>query len=181
MEKKTVTLETERLNLRKFKLSDAKDMFESYCGRDIVTRYLTWMPHKSEEDTKEFLEKIVLPEYDKEYTYRWAIELKETGKVIGSIDVVDMSIRAKRCTMGWVIGDDYWNKGIMTEAAKKVFEFLFEEGFVRIQSHHQKENLASGRVMQKVGMKHEGLLRKYDINRSGEIVDCDIYAIVKED
>ena len=181
MEKKTVTLETERLILRKFKLSDAQDMFDSYCSRDIVTRYLTWMPHPNVESTREFLEKVVLPEYDEEFTYRWAIELKETGKVIGSIDVVNKSLTAKRCTMGWVIGDDYWSKGIMTEAAKKVFEFLFDEGFVRIQSHHQKENLASGRVMQKVGMKHEGLLKKYDINRLGEIVDCELYAIVKEE
>jgi hypothetical protein len=61
MKKQTIKLETERLVLRKFKLSDAKDMFESYCSRDIVTKYLRWMPHKSIEDTIKYLTEIVLP------------------------------------------------------------------------------------------------------------------------
>lgn len=180
MKRKTIKLETERLILRKFKISDAKDMYESYCSRDIVTKYLRWLPHKSVEDTIEYLREIVLPKYHQEYTYRWAIELKESKKVIGCIDIVYIDLSTKKCTIGWVLSDDYWSKGIMTEAAKKVVEFIFKEGFTRVQSHHHVENIASGKVMQKIGMTYEGRLRKYDLDRYGQIIDCEIYAIVKE-
>ena len=179
MEKQTIKLETERLILRKFKLSDAKDTFESYCSRDIVTKYLRWLPHKSIEDTLKYLTEIVLPKYEQDYTYCWAIELKETGKIIGCVDVHTKDLLTKKCTIGWVLSDEYWSKGIMTEAAQKVVDFMFEEGFIRVQSHHQIGHIASGKVMQKIGMTYEGRLKKYDIDRYGQIIDCEIYAIVK--
>lgn len=180
MEKQTIELETERCILRKFKLSDAGDMFKSYCSRDIVTKYLRWMPHKTPDDTIKYLSEVVLPKYAQDYTYCWAIELKETGKVIGCVDIVFKDLSTKKCTIGWVLSDDYWCRGIMTEVAKKVVDFMLEEGFVRVQSHHQIGNIASGRVMQKIGMTREGRLKKYDIDRYGQIIDCEIYAIVKE-
>lgn len=178
MKKKTIKIETERLVLRKFKLDDAKDMFDSYCSRDIVTKYLRWLPHKDIKDTIKYLSEVVLPKYEQEYTYCWAIELKETGRVIGCIEVRP-EFQTKKCTVGWVLSDDYWSKGFMSEAAKVVIDFMFEEGFVRVQSHHQIGNIASGKVMQKIGMSYEGRLKKYDIDRHGRIVDCEIYAIVK--
>ncbi len=179
MKKQTIKIETERCILRKFELKDARDMFESYCKKDVVTKYLRWMPHRSVEDTIKYLTDVVLPKYEQEYTYCWAIELKETGTVVGCIDIGSKDLSRKRCTVGWVLSDDYWGKGIMTEVARKVVDYMFKEGFVRIQSHHQIENIASGKVMQKIGMTYEGRLKKYDVDRYGKIVDCEIYAIVK--
>lgn len=180
MKKETIRFETERLILRKFELGDARDMFEEYCSKDVVTKYLRWQPHKSVHDTTKYLSEIVLPKYEQEYSYCWAIELKKSGKVIGCVDIVQKDMMTKKCTIGWVLGDDYWGKGIMTEAAKTIVKFMFEEGFVRIQSHHQVDNIASGKVMQKIGMTHEGRLKKYDIDRYGNIIDCEIYAITKK-
>lgn len=180
MERQTIQLETERTILRKFKISDALDMFESYASKDIVTKYLRWLPHKSIEDTIKYLNEIVLPKYEQEYSYCWAIELKESGKIIGCIDAHAIELSTKRCTLGWVLSEDYWDKGLMTEVARKILDFMFSEGFVRVQSHHQIGNTASGRVMQKIGMTHEGRLRKYDIDRYGRIVDCEIYAIIND-
>ena len=179
MYKKTIKLETDRLVLREFKLSDAREMFDAYTSKDIVTKYLRWMPHKSVEETTKYLKEVVLPKYEQEYTYCWAIEFKETGKVIGCIDIVSKDLTRKACTIGWVLSDDYWNRGIMTESAEKIVKFMFDEGFIRIQSHHQVENIASGRVMQKIGMSYEGRLKKYDLDRYGHIVDVDVYAITK--
>lgn len=68
----------------------------------------------------------------------------------------------------------------MTEAAQKVVDFMFDEGFVRIQSHHHVGHIASGRVMQKIGMEYEGRLKLADLDRYGKIVDCEIYAITKK-
>lgn len=180
MKKKTIELETDRLILRKFEITDASDIFKNYASREIVTKYLKWHPHKTIEATEDYLSKVVLPKYEEEYSYTWAIVLKETQEVIGCIDVVSKDLNAKKCTLGWVLSDNHWCKGLMTEAAKKVVEFLFDEGFVRIQSHHQIKNIASGKVMQKIGMNYEGILKKYDLDKFGELQDMKIYSIVQK-
>ena len=72
----TQTIETERLVLRRFQKGDEKQMFKNYTSSDKVTEFLTWQTHKQESDTKGYLEFVVLPEYEKQSTYRWAIELK---------------------------------------------------------------------------------------------------------
>lgn len=174
----TQTIETERLILRRFKLSDAQNMFDNYTSRDIVTEYLTWYPHKSVKDTKEYLTNIVLPEYDKPSTYRWAIVWKENNQVIGCIDVVNSNDDKRRAELGWVISDDYWGKGIMPEAAREVLKHLFSVGYVRVEAIHDVANPKSGRVMAKIGMEHEGLLKKYNPNRDNVLRDCDMWAII---
>lgn len=174
----TQTIETERLILRRFELRDAQNMFENYTSKDIVTKYLTWYPHKNIKDTEGYLTNFVLPEYDKQSAYRWAIVWKENGQVIGCIDVVNSSDNKRRAELGWVIGDEYWGKGIMPEAGKKVIEYLFSVGYERIEAIHDVANHRSGRVMAKIGMKHEGLLKKYNPNRDNILVDCDMWAII---
>ena len=180
MEKYTTEIETERLILRKFKITDADDMFNNYCSHSVVTEFLTWQPHKSVEETKEYLKNIVLPEYDEDYTYRWAIVLKEINQVIGCIDVVKKNVVKQKVELGYVLGDGFWGKGIMPEAGKSVVSYLFEENFVRIQAIHDVDNPKSGRVMQKIGMTYEGTLRKYEKRSDGELRDCKMYAIIKE-
>lgn len=176
----TQIIETERLVLRKFKLADAKQMFDNYTSREKVTEYLTWQPHPNLEETQNYLKNIVLPEYEKVNTYRWAIVLKENRQVIGCIDVVNSNDAKFRAELGWVLSDDYWGRGIMPEAAKSVIDILFNVGYKRIQAVHDVANPKSGRVMQKVGMTHEGMLKKYGPNSKGELRDCDIWAIVKD-
>ncbi len=175
----TKTIETERLILRRFKLTDAKDMFNNYTSHALVTEYLTWYPHKTLEDTQQYLSQIVLPEYEKPDTYKWAIVWKENGQVIGSIDVVESIERKQRAELGWVIGEEYWGKGIMPEAAREVVKYLFNVGYERVQAIHDVANKKSGRVMEKVGMKHEGTLLKYNPNRDNVLIDCDMWAITK--
>ena len=178
--KGTKTIETERLILRKFKLSDARNMFNNYTSRDIVTKYLTWYPHKTLEETKQYLSQIVLPKYKNPDTYRWAIVYKENNQVIGCIDVVSSSDDKRRAELGWVIGNDYWGKGITPEAAKEILKYLFSVGYERIEAIHDICNEKSGRVMEKIGMKYEGILKKYNPNRDDILIDCKMWAITKE-
>lgn len=173
------TIETERLILRKFELGDANDMYNNYASHEIVTTFLTWKPHKSIEDTKEYLSEIVIPEYKNEHTYRWAIVLKEINEVIGCIDVVHKNIPKTSAELGYVLSDYHWGKGIMPEAAKAVIAYLFEERFHRITAVHDVDNPKSGRVMQKAGMEYEGTLRQYEIRSDGKFCDCKLYSILK--
>lgn len=177
----TVRIETERLILRRFTIDDAEEMFNNYASRDIVTEYLTWHTHKNVEETKQYLSTCVLPEYEKEDTYTWAIVLKRTNQVVGAIDVVSKNCDHRRAELGWVLSDDCWGVGLMPEAARKVLQFLFDVGFCRIQAKHDVNNPKSGRVMQKIGMTHEGTMKKYCPSRDDKNIylDMDLWAITK--
>lgn len=173
----TKTFETDRLILRKATIDDAEDIFNNYAGRDKVTEFLSWQTHKSVETTKEYLEKAMLPRYNKE-NYCWYLVLKETNQVIGCIDVNKFDKNKKQAELGWVLSDDYWGKGLMPEAGKVVLEYLKSLGFIRICARHNVANLKSGRVMQKLGMKFEGILRKSDLDNKGNLIDMAYYSYI---
>ena len=179
--KGTIELQTERLILRKFRQDDAQDVFDNWANDKDVTKHLSWTPHANAEATRQYIAACV-ERYEKESIYHWAIVPKEYGKVCGSIEVMNVSEINGRCEMGYCMSKRYWNKGIMSEALKAAVKFLFDEvGFNRIQAVHHIENPASGKVMQKAGMKYEGRLKQYIADNCGKFVDCDIYAIVKDD
>ena len=157
----TKLIETPRLILRQFKIDDAKQMFKNYTSSEKVTEFLSWKAHKSEKDTIDYLNCVVLPKYEKDDYYCWAVVLKEINEVVGCIDVVK-SDQAKK----------------MAELGKAVLEILFNIGFVRVQALHHVDNPKSGRVMQKIGMTYEGRLKKITLDKDGKLVDCDIYAII---
>lgn len=174
----TQTIETERLILRRFKLSDAQDMFNNYCSSEKVTEFMSWYPHKSIEDTESYLAELVLPRYDRENGYHWAVVWKENGQVIGSIDVCASDERKRCAEIGWCLGEAYWGKGIMPEAARSVLKYLFSVGYERIQATHNVANRKSGRVMEKIGMQFEGVLKKYSMFKDDVLIDCCLWAIV---
>lgn len=181
MSEKTKYFETKRLILRKKELSDAKQMFDNYCSKDKVTEFMSWSSHKSIDDTIDFLNNVVLPAYENNSAYDWAVVLKETNEVIGSIAGCKYDLEKKSAELGWVLDDRYWGQGLMPEAATVIRDYLFSEGFVRVWAEHNVKNSKSGRVMQKIGMQHEGTLRKSAFNNKGELVDMEIYSIIKND
>ncbi len=179
--KGTQKIKTKRLILRKFKISDAEYMFNNWANDPEVTKYLSWPYHKELATTKKIIN-MYLEEYKSSEVYNWAIVPKEYGEVIGSITVVEMSNEKEQCEIGYCIAKSYWNQGLTTEALKAVIDYLINKiGFERIQAKHNSDNKASGKVMLKAGMEYEGRLRKYDKNNLGELVDCDMYSILKED
>lgn len=178
--KGTVTIETERLILRRFYLKDAKFMFYNWANDREVTKYLSWQPHKNVKDSRRRI-CLLKRSYMRKNYYDWAIVLKETDEPIGSISVVDIDERSQKVHIGYCIGKKYWRKGITSEALSVLMDFFFDEvGANRIEAMHDKENVNSGKVMTKCGMKYEGTLREYFINNTG-IKDMCFYGIVKGD
>lgn len=178
--KGTVKLETDRLILRRFKITDAKDIFENYASSDEVTRYLTWETHSNIYVTKEYLKNLI-ESYNDCKTFDWAIELKNENKIIGSIGAKNLDENVSKIEVGYCIGEKWWGYGIVTEAFQEVIRFLFREvGVNRIEAYHNVINLASGRVMQKCGMSFEGVLRQAYPFKNG-VADVYIYSILKSD
>ena len=171
---------TERLILRPFTEDDAEAVFNNWASDDEVTKYLTWPTHSSVDVSREYVS-YCIQQYTKPSRYQWGIELKNTHKLIGNISVVS-SIEELECMeLGWVIGRAYWGNGYMPEAAAKVIDVLFDEvGANCVYAGHDVNNPKSGRVMQKIGMRFEGVLRQFGKNNQG-IVDVARYSIVKSE
>lgn len=174
-------INTDRLLLRKFELNDSYNMFKNWTSDSEVRKFLSWETHSSVEVTKELLENWV-NNYKDNNIYNWAIELKEIGEVIGSICVVKLDEKNYSCEIGYCISRTYWGKNIMTESLKAIIDYLFSEvGFNRIVAKHDTNNVASGKVMIKSGMKYEGTLRQVEIRDNKEFYDLSIYSILKDD
>jgi ribosomal-protein-alanine N-acetyltransferase len=172
-------LETERLKFRKLTMRNAGDIFE-YASVPEVTLYVSWTPHRTLADTKSFL-KHVLFQYEKGIPASWGIVLKENDKLIGTGGYLWWSTEHSKAEVGYVISDKYWNKGYMTEALKKILQFGFETmNLERIEARCFIKNTASERVMQKCGMKLEGILRS-SLYIKGEFTDFKLYSILKSE
>lgn len=176
----TKKLETPRLILRPFRLTDAKAMYQNWANDKEVTKYLTWPCHSSIQVSENILTDWI-SQYDNRAYYQWAIELKEMGEPIGSIGVVKQKEDIHMVHIGYCIGQKWWRKGITSEALNALISFFFREaGVNRIESRHDPNNPNSGKVMIKCGMKYEGTMRKADLNNQG-ICDYSMYSILAED
>lgn len=173
-------LETENLILRKFRIEDAECFFQRVGGSEAVTRYMLWQPHKSLGETQESIEKV-LARYKERKCYTWAIALREDDSIIGRIDLLRFDEENSSCGFAYMLGKEFWGRGFATEALKEVFTFAFDKIEVhKIIADHMSENVASGKVMQKVGMYHVGKqIAKYEKN--GNIYDADEYIITVDD
>ena len=173
------TLETERLILRKVTWDDLEDI-HTYASNEEVTKHVTWETHRTLADTKAFME-FALTQYENEQIAPWGIQYKENGKIIGTIDFVSWQVSHNVAEIGYVLSQDYWGKGIMTEAAKEVIAFGFNHmDVVRIQARCFVDNKGSARVMEKSGMSFEGTMRKMMFAK-GKHQDVHMYSILKED
>ncbi|MEK4760013.1 GNAT family N-acetyltransferase [Viridibacillus sp. FSL E2-0187] len=172
-------LETERLILRKISFEDLNDM-HTYCSNEEVARNCTWNKHESLADTEEFV-RFILNKYEFDQYALWGIEDKETGILIGTIDFVSWQPKQQIAEIGYAISQAYWGRGIVTEAAKAVIAFGFEEmDLVRIQAKCLIKNVGSARVMEKVGMSYEGIIRK-GLLVKGTHHDLKLYSILREE
>jgi RimJ/RimL family protein N-acetyltransferase len=171
-------IETERLLLRIPVMEDAAAMLESYACDPEVTRYLAWRPLQSLEEAEKAIRSRV-EGWRKGVSFSWTILLKEDGTLVGTISLRPQGMRLN---MGFVVARPYWGRGYTTEAARSVVEWaLAEPGVYRVSAVCDTENLASARVLEKIGMQLEGTLRRWDVhpNISDAPRDCLCYAAVK--
>ena len=150
-------LYTDRLTLRKLSKSDYCDMFE-YSADKELTRYLTWEPHPDKNYTYKYLS-YLQSRYRAYECFDWAIEYN--GKMIGTCGFTALNEYSLYGEVGYVIAPKYQKMGIAPEAVRKVMEFGFNTlGLNRIEARFMIENTPSRKVMEKVGMTFEGILRE---------------------
>lgn len=172
-------LETQRLILRPWMLDDLEDFYE-YAKNPNIGPNAGWEPHKDKEVTLKVLKAFMEPSEDEVR----AIVYKENNKVIGSIGVHNDKRRTglNGKMIGYVLSEDYWGKGLMTEAVKEVIRYLFEEVKLEIIScYHYPFNTQSKRVIEKSGFTYEGTLRMASRIYDGRVYDSSCYSIIKHE
>lgn len=175
----TKTIETARLVLWRLELTDSEMMFHNWTGDDKVTRFLRWNTHKTIDDTKSMIQQWI-NNYQYDSTYYWGMYLKN-GEMIGSIGITIISEYDFKGELGYKIGSHWWNQGYASEAAAEVVNYMFHNTDIeRIGSFCSVENVASRKVMEKIGMRYEVTLRHYYKTRDG-FHDCVFYGIIRNE
>ena len=172
-------LETQRLLLRKVEMRDAADLYA--FGRDReVARYVLWEAYRNEADARAYI-RYLHRQYRSGLPGSWGIVYKPHSKMIGTIGFMWWNEDHSSAEIGYSLAREYWNQGIMSEALKEILRYgLSVMGLHRIEAQHESENPASGRVMEKAGMRKEGTLRGRLYNK-GRYVDMELYAIVNNE
>ena len=172
---KLPVLGTPRLTLRPFNPGDAPRVQLLAGAREVALNTLL-IPHPYPDGAAE--EWIASHEQQAQRgIVTFAID---DGELVGAIGL-EIHAAHDRAEVGYWIGVPYWGRGYATEALVEVIRYAFEElQLNRVYAHHYSRNAASGRVMQKAGMKHEGSMRRH-VKKWGELLDVEWYGIVKGD
>ncbi len=170
-------IETERLILRQIVDSDAEDIF-AYSRGPNTGLHAGWKPHETLEETKQIMQEIFL-----EQESVFGIVLKETGVMIGSVGLIADPLRENDSVrmLGYALGEAFWGKGFMTEAAGAVVTYGFEEMHLDlISATCYPANVRSGRVLEKLGFRYEGTLAQAERRYDGKVLDKDCFSVTKE-
>ena len=152
-------LETSRLRLRPLERSDAEDAFRVLSNTTAMKYYGT-PPHKDLEFTQKQFIDIMLSRFKHRDAVLFVVTLKDEDKYIGHISAMQFDRFFKFVDLAYIIDQEYWGQGIATEAVTRVVNFLVNTMKIhKIRAGFFAKNIASKRVLQKVGFKQEGYLR----------------------
>ena len=166
-----------KCRIRKWELSDAKDLAAALSNKKVQDNLRDGLPYPyTEQDGKEFISAMLSA--DENETFAFAIMVDD--KVVGSIGIFRQgNIHSQTAELGYCIAEEYWGKGIMTEAVKQICEYVFgDSDIIRIYAEPFAYNIASCRVLEKVGFQYEGTLRSNAV-KNGKVIDMEMYSLLK--
>ncbi|MCI9081719.1 MAG: GNAT family N-acetyltransferase [Lachnospiraceae bacterium] len=167
-----------KCKIRKWELSDAGNLAAALSNKKIQDNLRDGLPYPyTEQDGADFISDMLSA--DENETFAFAIIVD--NKVIGSIGVFRQgNIHRQTAELGYYIAEEYWGKGIMTEAVKQICEYVFAQSdIIRIYAEPFTYNIASCRVLEKAGFQYEGTLRNNAV-KNGNVVDMKMYSRIKE-
>jgi [ribosomal protein S5]-alanine N-acetyltransferase len=173
------TLETTRLRLRPFTLADSKELQRLVGEREIADTTLN-IPHPYEDGMAEAWISTHCSAFEAKETVTLAVEARDTGMLVGAVGL-RLHLSNESAEIGYWIGRVYWGRGYCTEAARAMLDYAFRRlGLNRVHAAHLSRNPASGRVMAKLGMTHEGRQRQH-VKKWGVFEDIEKYGILRRD
>lgn len=171
-------LDTKRLRLRAFTLEDAADVRRLASEKTVADTTLR-IPHPYPDGAAETWIATHVELYEHDKMLQLAITLREDSALIGSIGL-EINRAHHYAELGYWIGVPYWGKGFATEAARAVVTHAFDAMQLhRVFAHHMVHNTASGKVLENLGMKHEGVLREH-IFKEGRYIDIALCGMTRQ-
>ncbi len=172
-------IETARLLLRPWTLEDAPSLCRLAGRREIADTMIS-IPHPyTEPQAREWI--AGLADCARGQSVHFAVQSKSGGPLIGAVELRAMDTTHAHAELSLWIGVGWWGQGLASEAARAVVRYGFEQlGLNRIHAYHMVRNPASGRVLAKIGMKPEGLLRQC-VRKWGRFEDVVLMAVLRQD
>jgi ribosomal-protein-alanine N-acetyltransferase len=170
-------LETSRLRLRPLVASDAPDIF-AYASDPEVTRYVFWPRHETVDASAHFIAWLNGPRF-----HCHAIVLEATGCVIGTVFLHSHEAHHRRAELAFNLSRSHWRRGYATEATGAFVAHALSSGgpgLQRLEATCMMENIASARVLTKLGFTLEGTLRQSH-QRAGQFFDMKLFARLAAD
>ncbi len=174
------TMATARLILRPYALEDASAVAKLAGRREIADTTLSFPHPYSEQHARDWITRHTEGRSQgKEIVF--AVVTRTDMQLVGSVGLKDIDQEHGQAEMGFWIGVDWWGQGYATEATKAVLQFGFETlRLNRIHAHHMLRNPASGRVLEKIGMKREGVLRER-VRKWGVFEDVAVLSVLRKE
>ena len=166
-----------KCQIRKWKLSDAKDLAIALSNRKIQDNLRDGLPYPyTEQDGADYISAMLSANEDETF----AFAITADNKVVGSIGVFRQeNIHRQTAELGYYVAEEYWGKGIMTKAVKQICEYVFDKSdIIRIYAEPFAYNIASCRVLEKAGFRYEGTLRSNAV-KNGNVIDMKMYSLLK--
>ncbi len=169
-------IETERLILSELREEDLSLIVE-YLQEKKFSELTTNIPYPYRKEDAEFWLKISKETFAANKGFTFAIRNKNE-QIIGAIGLHDEG--SDKAEIGYWLAKPFWNNGYVTEAATAVIDFGFKElGFNKIYATHFPHNPASGKIMQKIGMKQEAVLKQH-LKKDGKYYDIPMYSVFRD-
>lgn len=167
-----------KVQIRKWELADAADLATALSNKKILDNLRDGLPYPyTEQNGREYITTMLAA--DENDTFAFAVTAD--GKVIGSIGAFrQTNVHNKTAELGYYIAEEYWSKGIMTEAVKQLCDYVFTHtDIIRIYAEPFAYNVGSCRVLEKAGFQCEGILRSNAV-KNGKVLDMKIYSRLRE-
>lgn len=165
-------------NIRKWRLSDAADLAAVISNKKVQDNLRDGLPYPyTEQDGADYISAMLSA--DENETFAFAITVDD--KAIGSIGVFRQgNIHRRTAELGYYVSEEYWGRGIMTEAVKQICKYVFDKSdIIRIYAEPFAHNAASCRVLEKAGFQYEGTLRNNAV-KNGRVIDMKMYSFLKK-
>jgi len=171
-------LKTEHLLLRRFEDRDA-GAIQTLAGEYAVAEMTLNIPHPYIDGMAQIWLESHQAEFESGMGVVFAMHEKTTDQLVGAVGLTVMK-RFNRAELGYWVGKPFWGTGYATEASEEVLRYGFQiMKLNKISASHMTRNPASGKVMLKIGMEKEGLLKQHAL-KWDQFVDLAVYGILAE-
>jgi len=173
-------IDSERLVLKKIEEENSDDLFRIYSNSNVF-KYCGIIPKKNYNTVKKMIGHFER-DFNKKLNIKLGIFEKKSGmKLTGIIELMNFKEKVNMCTVGYFLAEEYWGKGIATEALKVLKKYLFAYTEInRIQAEVMPQNKASANVLVKNGFLFEGCIKQGNFWPGKGVVDIDVYGFLRE-